>query len=78
MKLKNQIFALDLSRNQATAIPARVGKGLGSSRHFSSFNNCLSGTLRAPNQYIQQPEDEEQQGKEKRKERRKETQKKSN
>ena len=69
--MKTQIFALDLSRNQATANPAHVGKGLRRSRHFPSFKKLLPGTPRPPNQYIQQPEDEEQQRKEERRERRK-------
>ena len=69
--MKNQIFALYLSRIQATANSAHVGKGLRRSRHFPSFKKLLPGTPRPPNQYIQQPEDEEQQRKEERRERRK-------
>ena len=74
--MKTQIFALDLSRNQTTAIPARVGKGLGSSRHFSSFSNQLPGTLALSKPKIQQPGTEEQQRKEEMRERRKEKKKK--
>ena len=76
--MKNQIFALNLSRIQATAIPIRVSKGLGSSRHFPSFKKLLPGTLAPPKHHIQQPKMKDSKGKRRGKEEERKRRKKSN
>ena len=52
-------FALQLSRNLGTQLPALVGKALGRSGQLPSFNFSDPGTRTLSKQQIQQAADEE-------------------
>ena len=70
--MKIQKFALQLSRNLGTQLPALVGKALGRSGQLPSFNFFNPGTRTPSNDHFQQAaegkREEERRGKEKGKE----------